>query len=208
MAYDVYIGDVLLPITPSSMQISTNGRNTTVHMINDGEINVLKSPSLSDVSFDMLIPQTKYPFQNGEFHGAEYYTNYLKSLMVEKKTVQYIVSRMLPSGKHLFDTNLLVSLEGYTVKEDAGNGFDLMITVKLKQYKPYSAKSITVNPVTNDAVMNEQRPGARSLEETIASGTNAEAANAVIDLLESSTGRTMTKKQKKKLTKIVAKLKR
>ena len=70
--------------------------------------------------------------------------------MTEKKKFQFIVSRELPGGDVLFDTNIKVSLEEYQIKEDAGDGFDVTVSIKLKQYKPYGTQKIkvTANPST------------------------------------------------------------
>lgn len=45
----------------------------------------------------------------------------------------------------LFDTNMKVSLESYTIKEDAKNyGMDVMVTIKLKQYRDYATKTCNI----------------------------------------------------------------
>lgn len=62
MAYDVYMDGELLPVTPSKISIQRNGQNKTYNLINDGEINILKASGLQEISFDMLLPNVKYPF--------------------------------------------------------------------------------------------------------------------------------------------------
>ncbi len=44
-------------------------------------------------------------------------------------------------GKVLFNTNIKVSLEEYAISEDADNGSDVKVAIKLKQYRDYSTKS-------------------------------------------------------------------
>ena len=45
----------------------------------------------------------------------------------------------------LFDTNMKVSLESYTIKEDAKSyGMDVMVTIKLKQYRDFSTKTCNI----------------------------------------------------------------
>ena len=45
----------------------------------------------------------------------------------------------------LFNTDITCSLEDYTVKEDAkDNGMDVVVTIKLKQYREYSTKTCKV----------------------------------------------------------------
>lgn len=146
MAYHVYLGAVLLPIAPSKLQVKINGQNKTLNLINDGEINILKKAALTDVDFDVLLPQTRYPFaiyKNG-FQAAEYFLGELERMKQKKKSVQFIVVRTLPSGQMLFNTNMKVSVEDYKVIEDVKNGFDVSVSISLKQFKPYGTKTCNV----------------------------------------------------------------
>lgn len=59
--YDFYLDKCLLPITPQKLQIKINSANKTVTLINEGEINILKTPKLTDVEFECIIPQDRIP---------------------------------------------------------------------------------------------------------------------------------------------------
>lgn len=146
MAYDFYLDAMLLPVTPSKLTISIDNKNKTMVLINDGEINILKKPGLTDISFTALLPQTKYPFavyKNG-FQKADVFLDKLEQLKASQKPFQFIVSRTFPNGKLLFDTNIKVSLEDYKIIEDKKNGFDVNVEVKLKQYRDYGTKTVNV----------------------------------------------------------------
>lgn len=147
MAYYFYLGKTLLPVAPQKLQLKIKGANKTYTLINDGEINVLKTPGLTDIEFDALLPNVKYPFavyKNG-FTRAKSFLEVLKNYKQDKETFQFIVTRTLPNGKMLFDTNMKVSLESYTIKEDAKNyGMDVMVTIKLKQYRDYATKTCNI----------------------------------------------------------------
>lgn len=149
MAYYFYLGkDILLPVAPRKLQMKVKNANKTYTMVNEGEINLLKVPGLTDFEFDVLLPNVKYPFavyKKGEFHRAFWYLKKLENLKVKKKKFQFIVSRKLPNGKVLFNTDITCSLEDYTVKEDAKEyGTDVMVTIKLKQYRDYATKTCKV----------------------------------------------------------------
>jgi LysM repeat protein len=146
MAYDFYLDAMLLPVTPSKLTISIDNKNKTMVLINDGEINILKKPGLTDISFTALLPQTKYPFavyKNG-FQKADVFLDKLEQLKASQKPFQFIVSRTFPNGKLLFDTNIKVSLEDYKIIEDSKNGFDVNVEIKLKQYRDYGTKTVNV----------------------------------------------------------------
>lgn len=164
MAYDLYLGNWLMPVTPSSVTMAITNQNRTVVQINDGEINLLKRPGLTDISFTLLLPNVLYPFAKytGGFRKADHYLNYLKQLKEGKKPFQFIMARHMGLGNQikLFDTNLKVSLEDYHIKESADNGFDVEVSIVLKQYKDYSTKVVTlVTPLpTAPMVMYQVRP--------------------------------------------------
>ena len=143
MAYYFYLGKTLLPVAPQKLQLKIKGANKTYTLINEGEINVLKTPGLTDIEFDALLPNVKYPIATCKsgFTRAKTFLEVLKNYKQDKETFQFIVTRTLPNGKMLFDTNMKVSLESYTIKEDAKNyGMDVMVTIKLKQYRDYKTK--------------------------------------------------------------------
>ena len=141
MAYEFFIDGVKLPVTPSKLEMKIKGQNKTVDLINGGEVNVLKSPGLTEISFDCLIPQVQYPFAE-PLQEAETYTGLFKRLLVEKRSFPFNVTRSKPSGELLFSTEMTVSLESYTITEDASEGLDLVIKVSLKQYRDYGTKIV------------------------------------------------------------------
>ena len=146
MAYHFYLGKVLLPIAPSKLQIKIASKNKTTTLINDGEINILKDAGLTDISFEVLLPNVKYPFATYKsgFKNAKYFISEIEKLKVNKKPFQFIVSRVLPNKKVLFDTNMKVSLESYEIKEDAKSGFDVTVSIKLKQHRSYGTKTCKI----------------------------------------------------------------
>lgn len=144
--YDFYLGLCLLPITPDKLTVKINNANSTLTLIDEGQINILKKGELTDVEFECRIPQTKYPFAKYKagFLGASFFLSYFENLKTSKKPFQFIVSRMKPSGGILFATNLKVSMEDYKITEQAKEGFDLIVKIKLKQYREYSTKTVNI----------------------------------------------------------------
>lgn len=164
MAYEMYLDGMRMPVTPSKIDTKIKNRNQTITLISDGEVNLLKSAGLTDISFTLLIPQVRYPFasyEGNEFTGASAYLDLFERLKGEKKPFRLIVSRYMPAGKQLFDTNILVSMEDYSISEDAGNGFDLEVSVNLKQYREFFVKTAVIEAPNDDApvVEEETRPG-------------------------------------------------
>lgn len=145
---------MLLPVAPQKIQLKIKGVNKTYTLINEGEINVLKTPGLTEIEFDALLPNVRYPFAmyKSEFKNARTYLEKLKKYKQDKETFQFIVTRTLPNGRMLFDTNMKVSLESYTIKEDAKNyGTDFLVTINLKEYRDYATKLCDIKVVSSEA---------------------------------------------------------
>lgn len=146
IGYHFYMKKCLLPVTPNKLTIKINNGNKTVKLINEGEVNILKKAELTEIEFECEIPQVKYPYAvyKSGFKGASYFMNYFEKLKTKKKPFQFIVCRTRPDGKKLFNTNIKVSLEDYKLTEDAKEGFDIKIKVKLKQWRDYNTKIIKI----------------------------------------------------------------
>ena len=147
----MYLGGVLMPITPSKVKVKINNQNETLTLINGEEINILKEPGLTDVSFDLLLPQVSYPFTNGGAQSADYYLSLFERLKTSKQPFQFILNRSMPTGRRLFYTNLTVGMEDYQITDDAEEGFDITATVSLKQYRHYGTKTVTIQPAPTPA---------------------------------------------------------
>lgn len=148
MAYTFFFGKLQFPVTPDKLTVKIKNQNKTTTLINDGEINILKLPGLTEIEFDACFPQVRYPFASYPqgFQPPEYYMQAFEALKKNREPFQFIVSRASPAGKRYFSTNLRVSLEDYSVKEDAKEGNDVTISFNLKQYRDYGTKPVKITP--------------------------------------------------------------
>ncbi|HBE9592610.1 LysM peptidoglycan-binding domain-containing protein [Clostridioides difficile] len=149
MAYDFYLDGVQLPIPPPKLEIKVTNKNKTVDLINTGEVNILKKEGLSEISFEAEFTHNKLPFYRGTFRDVQFFLSKLELLKTDCKPFQFIVSREL-GNKVLFNTNMKVSLEEYNIVEDADNGSDFKVAIKLKQYRDYSTKKLVLVPPKNE----------------------------------------------------------
>ncbi|WP_051650818.1 M23 family metallopeptidase [Lachnoclostridium phytofermentans] len=156
--YKMYLGDIFLPVMPSKIVTRVNNRNKTITLINGQEINLLKSPGLTEISFTILLPGNNYPFANyeGKYKSPNWYLNKLQKLKENKRYVKLIVSRLI-KGTEWFKTETDVTLEDYTVTEDADNGFDLLVDMKLKQYVNYGVTYVPLNNVEDGVIEKKTR---------------------------------------------------
>lgn len=147
--YWIAIKGDLLPVTPSSVKVSVQGRNETLDLIDGSQINVLKAPGLSEISFDFMIPHCKYPFVKVDvLKPVKYYINLFEELMNNKQPFDYILSRNTPEGRSIYATVLNVSCESFSYEESAENGLDVMASIVLKVYKPYGTRVLSAEENT------------------------------------------------------------
>lgn len=148
--YSTYV--IPLPITPGELNITVGSNNKVVTLINEGDVNILKSPALTEVSFDARFPMRKYPYSREAWNVSQYetwsfqkYFDRFKDIKENKRSFRFMVVRNDGKGNVTWDTNMLVALESMDIKESADQGDDVIISFKLKQYKEYGIQKISIN---------------------------------------------------------------
>lgn len=145
--YMFFVGGCLLPIAPAKITTNINNQNKTINLINDGEINLIKSAGLTTIEFDALLPRKNYSFVHEYIKNGtiELFIQHFNSLKEAQKPFQFIIVRNMDKGDIYESTNICVTLEEFTTIEDASNGCDVLIKIKLKEYKTYGTKFFNVN---------------------------------------------------------------
>ncbi len=62
----------------------------------------------------------------------------------------------MPDGRVLFSNNIKVSLEDYTITENAKSGFDVQVKIRLKQYKDFGTRTMAVTEQNGQAIYTVQ----------------------------------------------------
>lgn len=143
--YIFYINGEPLPLAPAKLTTKIQNKNKSIDLVNGGEINVLNAAGLTEIDFDVLLPNAEYPstFYLGKFKPASYYLSRFERFKTAQKPFYFVVTRYMGT-KLLYDTRLRVSLENYTIKEDVKQGFDAEVSISLKQYVDYGVQKITI----------------------------------------------------------------
>ena len=129
MSYACYLAGVQMP-TPAKLTVKIKNKNKTLILLNEGEINFLRTPGLTEI----VVPFV-FPMLTGRSP---------ERLKTSKEPTQFILVRCSPDGRTLYDTNMRVSVEDYNIVEDATKGLDVAVDVNLKQWRPYGTKTATV----------------------------------------------------------------
>lgn len=161
MSYTCYLGGMKVP-TPAKLTVKVKGKNKTLVLLNEGEVNFLRSPGLTEITVPLVFSML------GTARSPAAYLDMLEDLKANKRTTQFILVRSSPSGQRLFDTNMTVSVEDYNIIEDATKGLDVSVDVSLKQWRDYGTKTATVekSPSGEQTVTVEQERDASTAPTT------------------------------------------
>lgn len=168
LGYDFYfkIGSkvLTLPITPSEMKITIGSNNKVVTLINEGDVNILKSPSLVEFEFDARFPMRKYPYSR-EPETFDYYLNTFTELKTSRQSFIFTVVRMTPNLKGTWATTRRVALEDLQVKESSDEGDDVILSFKLKEYKEYGVATLPKDYLKTP-IFNSYKPRSNDNKDT------------------------------------------
>lgn len=166
MAYEVYIDDMRLPIPPQKIPIKYPGQNKTANLISGEEINLARPAGLAEISIDVVFPQMDYPAAvwDGSVDDAEDFLDHLQDLKETGDPFEFIVIRDGPSRFSSFDTIMDVTLEDYKVTDDVKEGFDLAVSITMKEHRNYGTrimdfKLIEDQPVPLASAPESERQG-------------------------------------------------
>jgi len=137
MSYTCYLGNVEMPVTPSRLSIKIKNQNKTLTLLNEGEVNFLRAPGLTEIT----VPLT-FPMFGGDF-APDYYLSILEAMKTGGYKAQFKLIRTAPDGQLRFNTEMTVSLEEYTITEDAKEGLDVCVDATFKQWREYGTKKVT-----------------------------------------------------------------
>lgn len=151
-----------LPLPPKAMVTKIGGKNVTVDLVNSGEISVIKDIGLRDISFQVLLPKNDNVVDGmaGAFHEPIYFLSLFRNVMADKKPLRLIILRDLPNGTSIFNGDIKLSLESYTVTENGGEEGDFYVDLNFKEYRSLDG----VTAVISDGSVKEET--VREVKET------------------------------------------
>lgn len=134
------------PVNPASVEVSEAGQGKTYNVPGIGEINVIGSKSLSEISFSGLFPATRYPFVTvDELLQPVEYIKLINKWMRTKHPVRFILS------SDTYEINTPASIESFTWNEMAGGIGDIEYSIKLKQYIFYRARKLSSSATASNS---------------------------------------------------------
>lgn len=128
----------LLPVNPAKIEISESGNGKTYTIAQLGEINVIKAPQLTEISFESEFPGQPYPYVVGDLREPSYYVGLINGWRATKRPIRFV----LTGGA--IDINMAVSIEKFNWEERAGEEGDISYSLSLKKYVFYAARKASV----------------------------------------------------------------
>lgn len=194
-AHEFWLDNLLLPITPSKLKINIKNRNTTVDLVNGDEINILKKPGLTEIEFEFRLPANGYYFQNSLYTPGmvldrlekmknRLRTN-LRTYTENSSGTEYaapVIFRVIAKDVRISYYLKGVSIEDYSIIQDASKGKDFIVSIRLKDYKYYRtivykevkpnqpAQAETSRPISNNNPNANATPA--GTKHTVKSGEN------------------------------------
>ena len=156
--YRIIIDGQYVPIPPEKITIKVDGDNKTMTLINLGEINVIRKKKLTDISFELLLPNQRYPFAyypQGYMTADSYIKKYRK-LQRNKSQFKLEIYRYAPNGVNMFNTILNVTLEKLTITDSVSDGFHNKVSLEFKEYRKYGATTIRKKSATYTVKSNKE----------------------------------------------------
>lgn len=128
-----------IPVNPPEVEISEEGNGNTYDITGLGQINVIKSPNLTEVSFESFFPAMPYHFVVAPtLLEPMRYVSLINKWRATKRPIRFVYTGST------FDINIAASIENFTWREVAGTTGDIEYSLSLKKYIFYSAKKVKV----------------------------------------------------------------
>lgn len=162
--YYFYLDNLQIPIPPKSLDITVSNKNETIDLLQTGEVTIPKPLGLTEYSFEILLPNSKYPFNQSileKSKKAEYYAKKIVGMKTAGNPVKFTVVRMKPNGEMLSMVTERVTIEELETKEDHDYGFDVYMSIKLRQWRDYGTKKLVIEENkdgTASASVKTERP--------------------------------------------------
>ncbi|GAA4828056.1 LysM peptidoglycan-binding domain-containing protein [Paenibacillus vulneris] len=151
-----------IPVNPESIEIKDEGQSKTYNIVGKGggtdetragEINIIKSPKLKEVTFSSIFPAQVFPsvIDPHLFFEPMKYVKDIRRWMETKHPIRFIfvghhAALETASDSKEKDLNFPASIESFEWREVAGSPGDIDYTLRLKEYVFYSAR--LAKPVT------------------------------------------------------------
>lgn len=190
--YQLYINNILYPVAPQKFQVKINNKNETITLINEGEVNRLKTMGLTDIQIsDLLLPAVKYPFAeygSAGFQAPSVYLSQLENLKKNKMTFNVVLIRKLVKRELGWNFSMTCTLEDYTIDEDVKEGVDVKLTLNFKQWVNYGTKTVVFKKKSNGKTTSSTKKSRKSSKKSSGGTYTVKKGDCLINIAKKKLG--------------------
>nr|DAI57218.1 MAG TPA: tail assembly protein [Caudoviricetes sp.] len=155
---------IIFPVVPEKLAVKSPGKNETAVVLELGEINIIRQKGLREIAWDSFFPANMGPYVTGRAVGNP--ITYIKDLQAARDQKKH--GRFRLTGSDL-NVNMLVAVESIDYDERGGEPGDIYYNIKLKEWKDYSAVTISTGH-GKKAVRSGKPAKAEELTHTVVAG--------------------------------------
>ena len=139
---------VRLPINPEELPDTLEADNTEYNVLGVGPITVPRIPREREVTISSYFPSRvdSSVLTPTQFRTPEFYLNFFRSAMNEKKVLTYIPARYMEDGTPFdtIDAGFQCIVMSFSVSEKGGETGDFYYDLTIREYRDYSPQVITI----------------------------------------------------------------
>lgn len=143
---------IQLPVNPESITITNGSSNSTINVVELGEVIIFQGRPAVQISFSSFFPAKKFP--GVKVDKLTQPTTIAKRIIGwknKKKPIHFVVTKL--------GVDMYCSIENFTYSEQGGDPGTLHYTLSLKEYREIKTRQVKVNAKTQKATVSksEQR---------------------------------------------------
>jgi hypothetical protein len=135
---------VEMPVAPAEFSFTNTRDNKTTQVLKLGQINEIGTKDLHDFTFDLLIPvhlKVSYVTAQKVLGSARAYLDFIGGWQDSKKPGKLVITDL--------NYSFPVTVEDFTINMKDGNSNEYVVNLKLREWRDYSAKKVSIKEVNN-----------------------------------------------------------
>ena len=130
--------DIVIPVLPEKIKVSSPGGNETVSVLGLGDVLLLRQKGLRTISWDSFFPVHSAPYVTGAITPPPELVRTIQKARDALKPVRFLIT-----GTDL-DMNTQMGIDTFDYEERSGELGDLYYSIKLVEWKDYSPRRIVL----------------------------------------------------------------
>jgi hypothetical protein len=125
--------EISIPVLPAKLKVTSPGKNDTTTVLELGEVLILRKKGLRSVAWDSFFPVNDAPFVTGRITDPPEIVQAIQKARDKESPIRFLIT-----GTDL-DINVRMGVETFDYEERAGEPGDFYYSIKLSEWKDYSA---------------------------------------------------------------------